>query len=216
MKSQFWMPFALALGLSATAQAQSPYAHGPGAYGPSGPYGPGVYGPGSRVDPSAEAAAALREGMDKLRDFLGQEEKPNKLQVAAFLDKEIAPYFNFDQMAKWVAGPRFASMTAEQREAMAASLEARFLSALTGKLASYEGQQVRILRPRMTRPGMATVSVGILRPGTYPSKLDFRMYKSDDGWKVYDVVANGRSAVAFYRAEFNRRGAQRPGMPYMR
>jgi len=213
MKSQFWMPLALVLGLSAAAQAQPPYGYGPGAYGPSGPYGPGAYSPGSRADSSTEAAAVLREGMDKLRDFLGQQEKPNKLQVAAFLDKEIAPYFNFDQMAKWVAGPRFADMSSEQREAMAASLEARFLSALTGKLASYEGQQVRILRPRMTRPGMAIVSVGILRPGTYPSKLDFRMYKSDDGWKVYDVVANGRSAVAFYRAEFNRSMAPRTGVP---
>ena len=50
-----------------------------------------------------------------------------------------------------------------------------------------------------------SVSVGILRPSSYPSKLDFRMYRSDDGWKVYDVVANGRSASAYYRMQLNRK-----------
>ena len=210
MKSYFWMPLALMLGLGGVAQAQPPMPYGPGAYGP------GPYGPSARVNPAEEAAAVLREGMDKMLDFVGQEEKPNKLQTAAFLDKEIAPYFNFDQMAKWVAGPRYSAMNEEQREALAASLEARFLSALTGKLTQYESQQIRILRPRMSRPGMATVSVGILRPGGYPSKLDFRMFRGKDGWKVYDVVANGRSAVAYYRTEFNRPATPRGGVPYGR
>lgn len=202
MKPHFWMPLVLMLGLGSTAQAQTPYSYGPGSYGPSAPYGPT-----SRVNPSAEAAKELREGIDKLLAFADQEDKPNKLQVAAFLDKQIAPYFDFDLMAKWVAGPQYAAMSNEQKEAMAASLEARFLTGLAGKLANYEGQQVRYLRPRMSRRGTVSVSVGILRPGSYPSKLDFRMYKSDDGWKVYDVVANGRSAVAFYRTQANRSAA---------
>jgi phospholipid transport system substrate-binding protein len=206
MKSHFWMPLALVLGLGGAAQAQPPMS----------PYGPGAYGPSARVNPAQEAAAVLREGMDKMLEFLDQDEKPNKLQTAAFLDKEIAPYFNFDQMAKWVAGPRYPRMNEEQRKAMAAGLEARFLSALTGKLTQFKGQQIRILRPRMNRPGMVTVSVGILRPGTYPSKLDFRMYRGKDGWKVYDVVANGRSAVAYYRTELNRSTAARAGVPVTR
>jgi phospholipid transport system substrate-binding protein len=181
-----------------------------------GAFGPGAYGPAARANPAQEAADVLREGMDKLLGFLDQEETPNKLQTAAFLDKEIAPYFNFAQMAKWVAGPRYPGMNPEQREAMAAGLEARFLSALTAKLTQYGGQQIRFLRPRMSRPGMATVSVGILRPGTYPSKLDFRMIRGKDGWRIYDVVANGRSAVAYYRTELNRSTAARTGAPYGR
>ena len=210
MKSHFWMPLVLGLTLAGTAQAQPAYGYGPG------PYGPAPYGSAARVDPAADAAAVLREGLDKLLAFLDQEEKPNKLQVAAYLDKEMAPYFDFARMAKWIAGPRFANMTGEQREAMVASLEARFLSALALKVANYKGQQIRFLRPGMSRRGTVNVSVGILRPGSYPSKLDFRMYKSDEGWKVYDVVANGRSAVAYYRAEFNRQSAPGQPNPYAR
>jgi phospholipid transport system substrate-binding protein len=175
-----------------------------------------MYGPAARANPGTEAAAALREGMDKLLEFLSKEEKPNKLQVAAFLDGEIAPYFDFDYMAKWVAGPGFAAMSEEQRAALAAKLEARFLGTLASRLAQYKGQRVRFLRPRPGRRGAVSVGVAILRPGSYPSKLDFRLYRSKDGWKVYDVVANGRSAAAFFRQDLKRSAAPRPAPRYRR
>lgn len=192
MKRYFWMPLVVLLSFGGTSQAQ-----------PLPGYGtmPVPYHPAARIDPGTEAAATLQEGMEKLLDFLGQKEVPNKLQVAAFLDGTIAPYFDFDYMAKWVAGGRWVNMSPEQQEALVASVEARFLGTLAGKLAKYKGQEVRFFRPRRGARGAVKVAVGILRPGSYPSKLEFRMYRSGDGWKVYDVVANGRSAVAFYRQQ---------------
>ena len=202
MKPYFWLSLAVVLGFGGTVQAQP-------LPGPRSMYTP--YPMASRVNPGAEAAATLREGMDKLLEFLGQEEMPNKLQVAAFLDGTIAPYFDFDYMAKWVAGTRYADMSSEQREALTASVEARFLGTFAGKLAKYKGQKVRFFRPRRGARGAVKVLVGIQRPGNYPSKLEFRMYRSGDGWKVYDVLANGRSAVAFYRQQSKRSPV--PGRP---
>ena len=206
MKPYFWLSMAVLLGVVSVAQAQPTYGPGPGAYPRSG-----AYPMAPRVNPGSEAAAKLREGMDKMLAFLGQEETPNKLQVAAFLDGTIAPYFDFDYMAKWVAGPGYAAMSKEHREAMAASLEARFLGTLASRLAKYKGQQVRFFRPRRGPRGAVSVQVGIQSPGGYPSKLEFRMYRSADGWKVYDVMANGRSAVAHYRQQSKR--SSRPGRP---
>lgn len=200
MKPLFWLPFALMLGVGTLAQAQPPYGPAQGSY-PAGP----------RVHPGAEAAATLREGMDKMLAFLRQDEKPNKLQVAAFLDGTIAPYFDFDYMAKWVAGPAYSKLDTERREALAASLEARFLGTLATKLANYKDQNVRFLRPRRGPRGAVSVPVGILHPGGYPAKLEFRMYRSENGWKVYDVMVNGRSAVAYFRQQTKRSPA--PGRP---
>jgi phospholipid transport system substrate-binding protein len=226
MKSRPWLPLAVLLGLASGAYAQ-PYGYAPpaGPYGSAPPMQPGSQAaapmPGTeaaQVDPRqamrerlanspmVQASNTLKEGMDKLLTFMGQEEVPNKLQVAAFLDKEIAPYFDFDYMAKWVAGPSYGRMSPEQRKAMASRLEASFLAGLSSQLAKYEGQQVRILRPRMGPRGAVSVNVGILRPGTYPAKLQFRMYKAEGGWKVYDVVAGGRSAASYYRVQFQRAG----------
>jgi phospholipid transport system substrate-binding protein len=206
MKLYLMLPLIGLLGLGGVAQAQMPQ------YG----YGPSPYRAAPRANPTTEAAGVLREGMDKLIEFLAQDERPNKLQVAAFLDKEIAPYFDFAYMAKWVAGPGYARMSGDEREALAAKLEARFLGTLAKKLAQYEGQQVRYLRPRLARRGSVNVPVGILRPGSYPSKLEFRMYRSKDGWKVYDVAANGRSVSSYYRLQFKRASMPAQPMPYRR
>jgi len=200
MKPISWLPAAVLLGLSCLAQAQPPqYGYGLTPFGPI----PHRSVPTPRQNPANEAAEVLHEGMDKLLEFLAKDE--NKLQVAAFLDKDMAPYFDFDYMAKWVAGPRYGQLDKKSRQALAAKLEARFLGTLAKRLAVYDGQQVRFFRPRRSGRNVVSVTVGILRPGSYPAKLDFRMYRSDDGWKVYDVVANGRSAAAYYRTQLNRK-----------
>ena len=235
MKSRYWLPLTLALGIATGAYAQPP-GYGPGA----GPYGmgpgampmpmrPGM-APGARrmmapqqpsaaaprqsaapeaaqaQNPLVQATETLQAGMDKLLDFLGQEESPNKLQVAAFLDREIAPYFDFDYMARWVAARSWDGMSKDQRHVMASRLEASFLTSLTRRLAEYQGQKARILRPRPGVRGTVKVPVAIVSPGRYPARMEFRMYRSADGWKVYDVLANGRSVTSYYRVRFQRMG----------
>ena len=158
-----------------------------------------------------QAAEVLKEGMDKLLGFLRQTEQPNNLQVAAFLNREIAPYFDFDYMAQWVAGPAYAGMTPEEKKALAARLEADFLATLARNLAGYDGQQVRMMPPRRGPRGAVSVNVAVLQAGSYPSRLEFRMAGSEHGWKVYDVLANGQSAAAYYRLQFQREARQQLG-----
>jgi phospholipid transport system substrate-binding protein len=217
MNHRLWLPVALLALASGTVSAQTP------AQGPFGPgYGYGGYGPSPthpRIAPAPrpgeEAAKTLRAGMDKLLAYVAQKDAPNKLQAAAFLDRDIAPYFDFAYMAKWVAGPTYAGMSEADRKALAAKIEAEFLSSLATQLGKYEGQQVRYLHPRPGPSGSVKVPVGILRPGAYPDKMTFRMYKGADGWKVYDVEANGRSVVAYYRTQMARQtqAAQPGGTP---
>ena len=220
MTHRLWLPLTLLAVVTGTAQAQ--LGPGPG-YGPAG-YGPSGYGPAGMPtrspptrsaparNPGAEAVETLKGGMDKLLGYLAnKDEQPNKLQAAAFLDREIAPFFDFDYMAKWVAGPAWAGMSEADRKAMAAKIESSFLTSLATQMGGYEGQQVRYMRPRPGPAGSVKVPVGILRPGAYPTKMTFRMYRSADGWKVYDVEAGGRSVAAYYRTQMNRNAAPAQG-----
>jgi phospholipid transport system substrate-binding protein len=208
MNHRLWLPVALLALASGTASAQTPAqapaGPGYGGYGPAYPQAPAYPRIAPAPRPGDEAVKTLRAGMDKLLDYLTQKDAPNKLQAAAFLDREIAPYFDFAYMAKWVAGPTYAGMSESDRKALAAKIEAEFLSGLASQLGKYDGQQVRYLRPRPGPSGSVKVPVGILRPGAYPDKMTFRMYKAADGWKVYDVEANGRSVAAHYRTQMAR------------
>jgi phospholipid transport system substrate-binding protein len=41
-------------------------------------------------------------------------------------------------------------------------------------------------------------------PGSYPARMEFRLYRSADGWKVFDVLAQGRSVLMYYRGQMMR------------
>lgn len=181
-------------------------AQPPGMFGP---YGMPPY-PSARPQPTESPVVVIRGGIDKLLKFLHQENRPDAKELTTFLENDIAPYFDFPYMAKWVAGPTWDTMTEKQRTTLANTIEERFLRTMADRLVDYEKQNIRFLRPQRRGGGDVTVSLGILNPGRYPSKLDFRMYRSQDGWKVFDVVANGQSAAAYYRQDFNNRWRQQP------
>jgi len=48
-----------------------------------------------------------------------------------------------------------------------------------------------------------TVRSEIRQPGSQPVPIDYSMYKTDFGWKVYDVAIDGVSLVTNYRASFS-------------
>ncbi|MBK1718724.1 MlaC/ttg2D family ABC transporter substrate-binding protein [Thiocystis violacea] len=192
----------------APSMPASPYSREPAWSAPPSDQADAEAADRSSQNPAVQASAVLKEGMDKLLAYLTQEEVPNNLQVAAFLDREIAPYFDFDYMAQWVAGPAFSGMTAEEKKALAAQLESDFLGTLAQHLAGYQGQQIRFLGPRPGPRGAISINVAILSAGGPPTTLQFRMSKSDAGWKVYDVLANGQSAASHYRMGFQRMARQ--------
>lgn len=144
----------------------------------------------------------LRDGMAKLLRFLRQSENPDPNMMTAFLENEIAPYFDFDYMATWAAGPMNRQMNDQQRADLAQEMKKMLLGTLTKRLASYNSQDVRFYRPRRSGRNEVRMRVGILQAGGYPTNIDFRFYQSDAGWKVFDVAANGNSALAYYRQYF--------------
>jgi phospholipid transport system substrate-binding protein len=146
--------------------------------------------------------ALLREGMTKLLRFLRSSNNPQPQQISMFLEREVAPYFDFAYMATWAAGPMNRHMNDQQRRELGQQIKQMLLGTLAKRLSSYDNQDVRFFRPRWVGNNEVKVRVGILQAGGYPANLDFRFYRSEAGWKVFDVTANGNSALAFYRTYF--------------
>jgi phospholipid transport system substrate-binding protein len=155
----------------------------------------------------------LREGMGKLLKYIRQTERPNRQAIAAFLQSEIAPYFDFAYMSNWVAGPMNRRMNDMQRKELAQSIKQMLLTTLAERLTSYENQDVRFFPARRAGQNEVKMRVAILQAGGYPANLDFRFYRSSDGWKVFDVAANGSSALTYYRQYFSRKQGGRQVMP---
>lgn len=150
-----------------------------------------------------EPAMLVERGMDMMLAFLNQEQQPDEDALMAFLGNEIVLFFDFPYMAKSAAGPVYRHMDEKQRDRMADNIQQQFLAVMATRLQGYDSQQIRVVSQRYGRGGFtATVSVAILQPRGYPARLDFRFYRAKDGWKVFDVSANGQSAVIHYRRQF--------------
>ena len=176
-------------------------------YGPTGPY---RVPPQMMAPQTANPGATLRRGVDKLLTFLDAEPRPSAQELAGFLNSQIAPFFDFGYMAQSAGGRLFERLSAAEQAAMVEDVKRSFLVKMAEKLAGYGNQQVRYLPPRGGNDGRTVqLSVAIVNPGRYPARLDFRLFRADDGWKVYDVAANGQSAIVHYRRELMRQAQQR-------
>lgn len=171
----------------------------PGRYAQP-PAGHQVTGPGT----------VLKEGIARLSEYLQQGSR-NDAALEQFLQNEVAPYFDFSYMARWVAGPRYRYMNTAQRDQLQAQLQSMFLGAMAQKLARYQHGYVRYLRPRAnSRTGEVTLGIQAYQQNGLVTRLDFRLYHGAEGWKVFDVSANGQSALVYYRQQFNQT-MQSPG-----
>jgi phospholipid transport system substrate-binding protein len=160
-----------------------------------------------------EPARVLRAGVETLTGYLGNNQSVPPEQLRAFLEQEIVPYFDFNRMGFWAAGPVNRSLNPEQRQQLTLILKERFLQTMAEQLSGYKQSRIQYLSPRGNpRRGNVTLGMRVFGAESYPVQIDFKLYRGNDGWKVYDVVANGVSAVSHYRSEFsqlvNRYGIQ--------
>jgi phospholipid transport system substrate-binding protein len=144
----------------------------------------------------------LRRGIGKLTGFIKSGKAVNEAQARAFLRTEIVPYFDFAYMTRWSAGPAWRRMGPEQRARMQEQLTESFLTTLIQRLTSYTNQPIRYFTPRGQSRNDVRVSAWIMQPNGRPTKLEFRFYRGQTGWKIFDVKAGGNSAVVYYRRQF--------------
>ena len=151
-------------------------------------------------------AAVLKQGIEQLTNFLAHDGGPNTPPLKVFLDTKIAPLFDFTYMAKWVAGAEARNMTPQQGAALEQKIRRIFLTVMVDKLAEYRHARVQYLRPLGNpQSGEMRLRVLVFQQGNpYPQRISFKMYRNAQGWKVYDAVSDGQSALAFLRLQVTR------------
>lgn len=206
MKRSILVPITLLVFVVATDLQANPYAYGYPQYQGSHAM-PGQYGQGMQPRPMQAAAPdeIVRQGIDRLKGFLSRGASPSEQELLYFLNREIAPYFDFTYMAQQVAGPTAQGMNQAQRAEFSAQLKRLFFGALARNLGAYSNPAPRIdIYPaRMNRNSREVKVNALVMPYRGRAmRLQFRFYLSSNGWKIFDVTANGSSAVVHYRNHF--------------
>ncbi|MBT5230473.1 MAG: ABC transporter substrate-binding protein [Methylococcales bacterium] len=167
--------------------------------------GRGWYAPEDMMQPVQQEnpSALLKTGFAQLRHFFKDSRPGNKERIEHFVNTQLVPYFDFEYMTKWSGGRLYRESNPRQRAKMQGYLRQTFLSNLIKNLATYRSQQVKVGRTKQgRRRNEAYVNVWLRKAQGYIVKVKFRLYDNGQQWKVFDVSADGSSAMIHYRRHF--------------
>ena len=152
----------------------------------------------------ADPTYIIKTALSKITTFSSNSDKINPIQLRGFIENEIIPHFDFNNMSHWITGQYARNMTKEDKADFQSKLRETFLSSLSKHLGSFDAKntRVRFSPARYRGQTEAFVSANIYRPDTLPVRLEFRMRRDENDWKIIDVKANGSSAVIYYRRHF--------------
>jgi len=154
--------------------------------------------------PVADPAYVIKTTLQKVIAFSSNSDKINPVKLRGFIENQIIPHFDFDNMAHWITRRFAGNMTEADKTDFKRSLRETFLSSLAKHLGSFDSQNTRFryYPARYRGPAEAFVSTTVYRPDMMTVRLDFRMRRNGNDWKIIDVKANGSSAVLYYRRHF--------------
>jgi len=123
-------------------------------------------------------------------------------KIIALVDAKVMPHVNFKRMTASAVGRYWRQATPEQQKRLQDEFKILLVRTYSGALAQVKDQTVQ-LKP--TRPGTDPNEVVVkteIRGQGDPIQLDYRLEKSGEDWKIYDVNVLGVWLVENYRNTF--------------
>ena len=127
----------------------------------------------------------------------------NLAKVYQLVEARILPNFDFNRMTQLAVGKHWPRATAQQKQALVTEFRNLLVRTYATSLTAFSNQTIDF-KPLVMKPDDDDVTVRseIRQPGGQPLPIDYSMYKTAFGWKVYDVSIDGVSLVTNYRASF--------------
>jgi len=111
--------------------------------------------------------------------------------------------FDYAEMSKRALGVHWQQFGGADRERFVRSFSDLLDRAYFEKIDSYNGEKVRYLDPKIEGE-QATIPTKVTTDKGTEIPVEYRMHKEQGRWLVHDVVIEGVSLVANYRAQFDR------------
>ena len=129
----------------------------------------------------------------------------DKQALRALAEQKVLPHFDFKRMTQLAVGAPWRQANPAQQQALESGFRTLLVNTYTNALSvSATGSQTVEVKPAQAKAGQDEVIVKttVKDSGKPPIAIDYRMAKSADGWKVFDVVVENLSLVTNYRGSF--------------
>ena len=129
-------------------------------------------------------------------------------RVIALVDQKIMPFANLQRTTQLAMGRNWSKATPDQQNQIAAEFKLLLIRTYAGALTQIKDQTVQY-RPFKAAPEDTDVVVRtqVLNKGE-PIQIDYRLEKTPNGWRVYDINVLGAWLIEAYRNQFNNQISQ--------
>jgi phospholipid transport system substrate-binding protein len=149
-------------------------------------------------DPAAFIADLGAKAVNVLTSTASEAERER--QFRALFDQS----FDLPAISRFVLGPYWRTATEQQRQEFTKLFETYVIHAYSVRFNAYAGQQLKVGSARPEGDSGALVQSEIALPNSNqpPVKVDWRVEKSGDSYKITDVTVEGVSMALTQRQEF--------------
>ena len=124
-------------------------------------------------------------------------------RVIELVDAKVLPHFDFRRMTMLAVGRDWRQASPEQQTRLVDAFHTLLVRTYSNALTQYRDQRIEF---RPSRFGSADTRVQVrtevIQAGAQPVGIDYMLEKSEQGWKVFDVIVAGVSLVTNYRSSF--------------
>jgi len=157
--------------------------------------------PAKAASDYAEGAKAFLQSLaDRTITTLNQKQLAQPQRVDAFRQL-FSEGFDVRSIGQFVAGRAWTRATEPQKVAYLQAFEEVTILTWALRFDQYKGEKLSIERVREDGRAVLLESL-ILRPNKDPIRVDWRVEKGKDGYKILDIVAEGTSLAIAQRADY--------------
>ncbi|MBU3574551.1 phospholipid-binding protein MlaC [Polynucleobacter sp. UK-Mo-2m-Kol15] len=129
-------------------------------------------------------------------------QKGNIPRIVELVEKKILPYADMRRTTEMAMGPNWKKATPEQQVQLVNEFKSLLIRTYSGALSQLRDQTIQF-KPLRAAPDDKEVVVRTVVIGRGdPIPLDYRLEKTSNGWKVYDMNIMGVWLVEAYRNQF--------------
>lgn len=123
-------------------------------------------------------------------------------RIISLVDAKVMPHVNFEVVTRSAVGPQWRQATPEQRQKLMNEFKTLLVRVYSGALTQIKDQAVEITKTQNVPQSQQVVVQSEVRGKGEPIKLDYRLDKDGETWKIIDVNVGGIWLVTSYRSQF--------------
>ena len=123
--------------------------------------------------------------------------------ITRLVNEKILPYTDFRRTTQLAMGRNWRAATPQQQDQVVDQFKMLLIRTYSGALAQVRDQQIQWKPFRMNPDDTDTVVRSVVMNNGQPIELDYRLYKTPQGWRVYDINVLGAWLIQAYQQQFN-------------